>query len=100
MMEKNGTEVCVKSIKIDKSVSSCHGHLAGMNLQMYYSSVNTCQIQAKLCTLKVQEDVQLAISTFCLSLKDCWSQTYFKDFKIKGDCYEKSCFTFWSENFN
>ena len=51
---------------------------------MYYSSVNTCLNQVKLCMLKVQDDVQLAIAKFCLSIKDCWSQASFNDFKIKG----------------
>ena len=50
---------------------------------MYHSSVNTCQNQVKLCTLKVQVDVQLAIPNFCLSIKDCQSQISFKDFMIK-----------------
>ena len=49
---------------------------------MYYSSVNTCQNQVKLCTLKLQDDVQLAIAKFCLSIKDCWSQASFKDFTV------------------
>ena len=51
---------------------------------MYYSSANTCQNQVKLCTLKVQDDVQLAIAKFRLSNKDCWSQASFNDSTIKG----------------
>ena len=51
---------------------------------MYYSSVNTCQDQVKLCALKVQDDVQLAIAKFCLSIKDCLSQASLKDSTIKG----------------
>ena len=74
---------------------------------MYHSSANTCQNQVKLCTLKVQDDVQLAIAKFCLSIEDCWSQASFNDFIIKGlgpkilgqgpnflDSYEKPCFAF------
>ena len=51
---------------------------------MYYSSVNTCQNQVKLCTLKGQDDLQRAIAKFCLSIKDCRSQASFNDFTIKG----------------
>ena len=51
---------------------------------MYYRLVNTCQNQVKLCTWKVQDDVQSAISKFCLSFKGCRSQDSFKDFTIKG----------------
>ena len=51
---------------------------------MYYGSVNTCQNQVQLCTLKVCDDVQLAIVKFCLSMKDCRSQDSFDDFTIKG----------------
>ena len=54
-----------------KSVTSCDEHLARVDLSMYYSLVNTCQNQIKLCTLKVQDDVQLAIANFWLSIKDC-----------------------------
>ena len=43
--------------KLIKSVTSCDGHLARVDLSMHYSSVNTCQNQVKLCTLKVQGDV-------------------------------------------
>ena len=70
--------------KLIKSVSSCGGHLARVNLSMHYSSVNTCQNQLKLCTLKVQDDVSLAIAKFCLSIKGCQSQASFNDFTIKG----------------
>ena len=48
---------------------------------MYHSSVNTSQNQVKL---KVEDNVQLVISKFCLSIKDCQSHTSFKDFTIKG----------------
>ena len=51
---------------------------------MYYSSVNTCQNQVKLCILEVQNDMQLAIAEFCLSVKDCRSQSPFNDFTIKS----------------
>ena len=37
-----------------------------VDLSVYYSSVNTCQNQVKLCTLKVQDDVQLAIAKILL----------------------------------
>ena len=65
-------------------MTSCDGHLAKVDLQMYYSLINTYQNQVKLCTLKVQDNVQLTISNFCLSIKDYWSQISFKDFTIKG----------------
>ena len=85
MTEKTGTEVWVKpESKLIKSVTSCHGHLAKMNLQMYHSSVNTCQNQVKLCTLKVQDDVQLVNIKILLVSQDCQSHTSFKDFTIKG----------------
>ena len=56
---------------------SSDGHLAGVDLSMHYSSVNTCQNQVKLCTLKVQDDVQLATANICLSIEDCRSQASF-----------------------
>ena len=72
---------------------------------MYYSSVNTCQNQVKLCTFKVQDDVQLGMAKLCLSSKDYRSQDSFNDFTIKGlgpkilsqglkflDCYEDNLF--------
>ena len=40
--------------------------------------------EVKLCTLKVKHDVQLAMAKFCLSIKDCQSQTSFYDSTIKG----------------
>ena len=43
--------------KLIKSVTSCGGHLARVDLQMHYSSVNIFQNQVKLCTFKVQDDV-------------------------------------------
>ena len=99
--------------KFIKSVASRDGHLARVNLSMYYSSVNTCQNQAKLSTLKVQDDVQLSIAMFCLSIKGCRSKASFNDFTIKGlgakilawgpkslDCNEKLCFVFWFQNSN
>ena len=56
--QKNGTEVWVKiNQKLIKSVTSCGGHLARVDFSMHYGSVNTCQNQLKLCTLKVQDDV-------------------------------------------
>ena len=51
---------------------------------MYDSSVNTSHNQVKLCAVRVQDDVQLAISKFCLSIKDCQSHASFKDFTING----------------
>ena len=51
---------------------------------MYYNSMNTCQNQVKLCTMKVRDDVQYVIAKFCLSIKDCRSQVSFNDFTIKG----------------
>ena len=51
---------------------------------MCCSSVNTYQNQVKLCMLKVQGDVPLAIAKFCLSIKDCRSQACFNDFTIEG----------------
>ena len=84
--------------------------LAQVNLSMYYKSANTCQNQVKLCTLKVQDDVQLAMTKFCLSIKDCQSQASFIDSIIKGlgpkilaygpkflECYEKICLPFGSK---
>ena len=70
--------------KLIKSVTSYGGHLARVDLSMYYSSVNTCQNQAKLCTLKAQDDVQLVIAKFFFSIKDCRSQASFNDFTIEG----------------
>ena len=67
-----------------KSVTSSDGHLARGDLSMHYSSVNTCQNQVKLCTLKDQGNVQLAIPKFYLSIKDCRSQDSFNGFTIKG----------------
>ena len=40
--------------------------------------------KVKLCTLKVQHDVQLAMVKFCWSIKDCQSQASFNDSTIKG----------------
>ena len=51
---------------------------------MYYSSVNTCQNQVKLCILKVQDDVELVIAKFCFSIKNCLSKVSFNDFTITG----------------
>ena len=67
-----------------KSVTSSDGHLSRVDISMYYSSVNACQNQVKLCTLKASDDVQLAIAKFCLPVKDCLSQASFDDFTIKG----------------
>ena len=82
--------------------------MARVYLSMYYSSANTCQNQVKLCTLKVQDDVQLTLAKFCLSIKDCRIHASFTDSAIKGlvlkiltsgpnvlDCHEKICFAFW-----
>ena len=65
-------------------MTSGGGDLAPVDLSMYYSSVNTYQKHVKLCKLKVQNDVQLAIPKFCLSVKDFRSQASFNDFTIKG----------------
>ena len=99
--------------KLIKSMTSSGGHLVRVDLSMYYSSANTCQNQVKLCILKVQNDVQLAIAKFCLSIKDCRSQASFNDSTAKGlgpkilgkgqtflDCYEKICFAFSFQNSN
>ena len=58
--------------------------MARVDLSMYYSSANTSQNEIKLCTLKVQDDVQLAMAKFCLSIKGCRSQASFNDCTIKG----------------
>ena len=93
-------------------MTSCGGHLARVDLSMYYSSANTCQSQVKLCALKVQDDVQLAMAKFCLSVKDRRSQALFNDSTITGlgpkilakrtkhflNCYEKICFAFCFQN--
>ena len=65
-------------------MTSCSGHLAGVDVLMYSSSANICQNQEKLYTLKVQDDVQLAMEKFCLSNKDYGSQASFDDSTIKG----------------
>ena len=65
-------------------MTSCGGHRARVDLSMYYSSANTCENQVKLCTLKVQDDMQLAIAKFGLSIKDCQSQASFNDSTTKG----------------
>ena len=70
--------------KLIKSATSCGGHLTPVDIWIYCSSVNTCQNQVKLCPLKVQDVVQLAIAKCCLSIKDCRSQASFNDFTIKG----------------
>ena len=70
--------------KLIKSVTSCGGHLAQVDLSMYHGSVNTCQNQVKLCTLKVHDDAELVMVKVCLSIKDCRSKACFNDFTIKG----------------
>ena len=70
--------------KLIKSVTSSDGHLDRVDLSLYYISASTYQNQVKLCTLKVQDDMQLAIAKFCLSIKDCRSQASFNHFTIKG----------------
>ena len=40
--------------------------------------------EVKLCTLKIQHDVQLAMAKFCWSIKECHSQASFNDSTIKG----------------
>ena len=40
--------------------------------------------EVKLCTLKIQHDVQLAMAKFCWSIKDCQSQASFNDSTIKS----------------
>ena len=52
-----------------------------------YRCTKTQQIlvnEVKLCTLKVQRDVQLVMAKFCWSIKDCQSQASFNDSTIKG----------------
>ena len=66
MIEKMVQRSGQNQSKLIKSVTSCGGHLARMDLSMNYSSANTCQNEVKLCTLKVQDDVQLAMVNFCL----------------------------------
>ena len=83
MIEKIAQRSGSKSIKIYKFYDVIWWTLVGVDLSMYYSSANTCQIQVKLCKLKVQDDVQLAMAKFCLSVKDCRSQASFNDFTIK-----------------
>ena len=51
---------------------------------MWWTSANTCQNQVKLCTFKVQDDVQLAMTKICLSVQDCRSQASFNDSIING----------------
>ena len=55
---------------IESVIKSCGGHLARADLSRYYSSANTYQNQVKLCALKVQDDVQVTMAKFCLSIKD------------------------------
>ena len=62
--------------KLIKSVPSCGRHLARVDLSMYYSSANIYQNQIKLYTLKGQDDVQLAMAEFCLSIKDQFDQNF------------------------
>ena len=45
------------------------GHPARVDLSIYYSSANTCLNQVKLCTLKVQDGMQLEMAKFCFSIK-------------------------------
>ena len=40
--------------------------------------------EVKLCTLKIQHDVQLAMAKFCWSIKNCQSQASFNDSTIKS----------------
>ena len=63
---------------------SCGGHLAREDLPIYYSSANTCLNQVKLCTLKVEDGVQLAMAKFCFSIKDCLSQASSNGSTING----------------
>ena len=51
---------------------------------MYYSSANTCENKVKLCTLKVEDDVQVTMARFCMSMKDFGFQVSFNDSTIKG----------------
>ena len=62
---------------------SCGGHLARVDLSTYFSFVHTYQNQVKLFTLKDQDDVQLVMAKFCLSIKDFQSQASFNDFTMK-----------------
>ena len=84
MIEKRYRGLGKNISELIKSVTSCGGNLARVDLSTYYSSSNTCQNQVKLCTLKVPDDVQLAISKSCLSIKESQSQASFNDITIKG----------------
>ena len=57
MMEKMVQRSGKNQSKLIKSMTSCGGHLARVDLSMHYSSVNTFQNQVKLCTFKVHDDV-------------------------------------------
>ena len=84
MIEKLYRGLGKNQLKLIESVMSSGEHLARVDLSVYYGSANTCQNQVKLCTFKVQDDVQLAMSKVCLSIKDCRSQASFNDSTIKG----------------
>ena len=84
MIEKMVQRLGKNQSKLIRSLTSCGGHLARVDLSMYYSSENTCQNQVKLCTLKVQDDMQLAMAKCCLSIKDSRSQASFDDCTING----------------
>ena len=57
--------------KLINFVTSCGGHLSEVDLSMCHNSVNACQNKVKFCTLKIQDDVQLAIAKLRLPIKDC-----------------------------
>ena len=84
MIKKNGRGLGKNQSKLIRSVTSCGGHLARVDLSMYYTSENTCQNQVKLCTLRVQDDMQLAMAKCCLSIKDSRSQASFDDSTINS----------------
>ena len=65
-------------------LSESRGGSANVISIFSYCARRYCQNQLKLCKLKVQADVQLAISKFCSTVKDCRSQAPFKDFIIQG----------------
>ena len=84
MIEKMVQRSGKNQSKLVKSVTSCGGHLARADLSIYYSSANTCLNQVKLCTLKVQDGVQLAMAKFCFLIKDCRSQASSNESTING----------------
>ena len=48
MIEKMVQSLGKNQSKLTKSMTSCGGHLARLDLSMYYNSANTCQNQEKI----------------------------------------------------